>query len=83
MAQDWKHISTCPKDRSVLVCGGEIESELYAAEPVTSAVKVIQDRPGKFDVVDTCGYSVWVNNPLHWCDLPEAIVSAPTQEFDL
>lgn len=82
MAKDWKPISACPRDRPVLVCGGTIESELYAAEPVTSAVKVWQERPGKYDVVDTCGYAVWVNNPTYWCDLPEIIASA-VQEFDL
>lgn len=85
MAKDWKHISTAPhSSKPFLVCGGEIESELYAAEPLTSAAKVTQERIGKFDVVDTCGYAVWINNPEFWCDLPEPVQPAkPAQEFDL
>ncbi len=82
MAKNWKHISTAPRAVPFLVCGGEIESELYSPEPVMSAVMVSQERPGTFDVVDTCGYAVWVNNPTHWCELPEILVQ-PAQEFDL
>ena len=82
MAKDWKHISTAPRDRPFLVCGGTWEGEINSPEPVTSATKVIQERPGKFDVCDTDAYASWVNDPTHWCDLPE-ILKPATQEFDL
>jgi len=78
----WKHISTAPRDRPFLVCGGEFESELYAPEPYSTPIKVVQERPGKFDCAETCGYSMWVNNPTSWHELPEVLVP-PTQEFDL
>jgi len=78
MAKKWKDISTCPEDKSVLVCGGILQSELWsgglAAHP--EPIKV-QKSGSRFDVQDTCYYSVWVENPTHWCDLP--VVA----EFDL
>jgi len=76
MAKKWKDISTCPEDKSVLVCGGTLETELHSAEPVTEPIKV-QKSGSRFDVQDTCYYSVWVDKPTHWCDLPAVA------EFDL
>ena len=65
----WHPIETCPEGVSVLIYGGELESELGSGDPVDEPVKA-RKRGELCFVVDTCYYGVWVKGATHWTPLP-------------
>lgn len=72
----WKPIETAPTNRPILVDGGTLYFEVNCEpEPVTCPVKVITYNGAYFEVCDTCGYSVYVNTPKFWTDMPERHIS--------
>lgn len=70
----WQPIETAPKEGSFIVTGGTINDELYRSyEPYHMAivgVNTYEHTRHYYEVINTCHYSVWINNPTHWMPLP-------------
>lgn len=79
----WRDIESAPKDDRFLVFGGVSNSDLGGGDPVlVTKVERYQDdyRPERFNVCDTCYYSVWIEKPTHWQPLPSPPLPLPGGE---
>jgi len=65
----WKPIETAPKDKPILVIGGEVSPDVGGDYPLT--IPMVVDWQGYWSLVHSCYYSVDTYNPTHWCELPE------------
>ena len=67
-----KPIETAPRDgTSILVFGGTVNSELGDWEGTKNTGCVVMYNQGKWDVFYTEYYSLDIEGPTHWCELPE------------
>lgn len=67
---NWLPIEQAPKDRPILVVGGERKTELDSVWDCDEPTKVVFDYETRWKVRDTCYYAVWVVRPTHFCELP-------------